>query len=438
MALFWVRTGNNGADAAFTIDDLGITIPTGAGWTVLSEGDSGDPSVDGYGQFTARELRDSNDLHDAIIAGSLEFSLDGLSESLQTYISDVHLTLDFKDDFFDLSDGRLRLPNEVQPPTSIPVPKPGDIFYDTDDGYLVFYSGVTNSWVTISDGGVATDHGSLSGLLDDDHTQYSLLAGDSTRNAITGEFDFSGGELLLPKAADPLTSYPGAVSGNVAYDTDDGYMVFYDGTKWVQVIDTDTIGNFSNLIDHGQLQGLGDDDHLQYGLLTGNAARNTVTGTYDFRDGYLITPTYPSAPAAQADGEISYINGVLYAYDAVRAKWLSVDRQVIVVSKRGNANDVYLRLGDGVATSETGVRALRNGTITGITAQTDTSATWVAEVHTGNALITGASLTVTAATGDQDGAINADFSQGDELQVFANTTGNIKAPVVFVEIAWRA
>lgn len=523
MALFWVRTGNNGADAAFTIDDLGYTVPTGAGWTALSEGSSADPFVDGYGQFTARELRDSNDLTTAILAGDLEFSLDGIEESLQTYIADVHLTLDFRDDFFDLNDGRLRLPNETQPPSSIPSPKPGDIFYDTDDGYLVFYSGVTNDWITITDSGaVTTDHGNLTGLGDDDHTQYALLSGNAARNAITGKFDFGtdAGELGLPKSTDPTTAYPSATAGDLAYDTDDGYVVYYDGaswvaissdnnhgnlfglldddhtqygllsgsaarnnvtgeydfgdgelrlpvtqdpfsayplaeegniaydqddgyvvfhngTEWVQLIDAFTIDNYV-IDDHGALNGLLDDDHTQYGLLAGSAARNQVTGTYDFADGYLIVPSPSTAPTPKGDGEIAFINGVLYAYDEVRAKWLSVDRQVIVAAKRGAANDVYLRLPDGVATSETGLRALRDGTITGITAQTDIAASWVAEVHTGNTLISGASLTITAASGDQDETIDADFSQGTELQVFANTTGIIRAPVVFIEIAWRA
>jgi len=526
MALFWVRTGSNGTGPDVDLDDLGITIATSASWTVLSEGSSSDPSVDGYGQFTARELRDSNDLSVEILAGNLEFSLDGLSEANRTYISDIHIMQDFLDDYLDLAAGRLTIPNEQQPPSTIPIPVPGDIFYDTDDGYLVFYSGVINDWVTITDAGTVTtehgnlvgladddhaqylllsgnaarntvtgkvdfgtdtgeiglpkstdptsaypsatagdlaydtddgyvvfydganwialesatavnDHGTLSGLGDDDHTQYSLLSGNAARNAVTGEFDFGDGELRFPVTQDPFSAYPLAEEGNVAYDQDDGYIVFHNGTEWIQVIDTLTIGDYV-IDDHGLLNGLLDDDHTQYGLLAGDLVRNTVTGTYNFGDGYLVAPTHSAAPAPQADGEITFIDGVLYGYDSLRGKWLSVDRTTFIASKKGNANDVYLRLPDGIATSQTGVRALRDGTIVGISAQTDDAATWDAEVHTADTLIAGASVTVTAATGDQDDAINADFTQGDELQVFANTTGNIRAPVVYVEIAWRA
>lgn len=435
MANFYVRTGNAGTDPDVSIDDLGIVIPTGATWTLLSEGDSSDPSIAGVGQFTSSELRDSDDLHILVTGGTLEFSLDGAAQATTTYVADVHLMEDFEDDHFDLRSGRLTLPSDTNPPGTIASPQPGDLFYDSDDGYLVFYNGVLGQWISITDSGsVLTDHGLLAGLLDDDHPQYGLLAGNAARNAVTGKYDFNGGELGLPTAADPTTAYPSATAGDIAYDTDDGYLVFYNGSAWIQLFD-----QVNTSLDHGDLTGLLDDDHTQYGLLAGNAARNAVTGTYDFTDGYLVAPVKSAAPTTNVvDGELAVVGGILYAYDATRTKWLSVDRVTVEASKQNGARNVYLRVGDGVASSQTGYRVLRDATITGLSAQTDNVESWTLEVRRNGVATPVATLAITAANGDQDAAVNADLAAGDELQLFANTaSGRIRAPVALIELAWR-
>jgi len=347
MSLIWVRTGNAGTDPQVSINDLGIIIPTGTAWTKLSAGSSADPDDDGYGQFSSRELRDSVDLYNLITTSALEFSLDGLVTSTITWVADLPLMQDFTDDHFNLSAGRLTLPGDTNPPGTIASPQPGDLFYDTDDGYLVFYSGVTSQWVTITDSGVTTDHGVLTGLLDDDHSQYGLLAG--------------------------------------------------------------------------------------------NSARNAIAGTYNFADGYLIAPTYPSPPAVNVvDGEMFYSNGILYVYDGTRAKWLSTDRQKILSGKKKKAKDVYLRTVNGISSLETGIPALRNGTIVGIGIQTDDPETWTFEIRKNNSVTVISSLASGGLTGAIDTTINVDFIAGDELQFYANTSGSsIKAPVAYVEIAWR-
>ena len=522
MANLWVRTGNNGTDPAFFVDDLGFEIPTGAGWTALTEGSQSDPFVDGYGQFTARELRDSDDLYEAITGGSLEFSVDGVNESTDTYIADLPITREFRDDDFDLRLGRLTVPNDINPPVNISDARPGDLFYDTDDGYLVFYSGVLSQFITITDSGsVISDHGALAGLLDDDHTQYALLSGNAARNPVTGKFDFGtdAGELGLPKSDDPTTNFPSAVAGDIAYDTDDGYLVFYNGTAWTQIagsggvtdhgalsglLDDDHTqyglltgaaarnaitgeydftggqlrvptatdptaaypgavtgnvavdsndgymvfhdgANFVRLLDegdlpfdHGGLGGLLDDDHTQYGLLAGNAARNAITGTYDFGDGYLIAPTYSVAPTENVvEGEVAVVGGLLYAYDSTRSKWLSVDRNLITAGRnQAGASNIYLRVEDRIPSNQSSYRALRDGTITALFGNTNATETWTVEIRLNGSTSPSASLVITAATGDQDITIDVDFSAGDTIEFFCNGT-NINRPFAGAEIAWR-
>lgn len=441
---FYVRTGGDGYNAAVAIDDLGVTIETGVpqpgggtSWTLLSAGDDGNPNLDGYGQFTARELRNSEDLYDLIIATTLEYSLDGSTEETKAFVSDIPLMRDYTDDHFDLTGGRLTLPNDTNPPANITDPLPGDLLYDTDDGYLTFYSGVLSQWITITDSGsVVSDHGALTGLLDDDHTQYALLSGNAARNPITGKFDWGtdAGELGLPKSTDPTSAFGSAAAGDLAYDTDDGYVVFYDGANWIALESAAAVN------DHGALTGLLDDDHTQYGLLAGNAARNAVTGTYDFTDGYLINPVSTVAPTDNlVDGSVTFIDGVMYSYDATRAAWLSIDRKFVTGGKSGNAIDVYLRISDGIASSQTGFRALRDGTIVGMFAQADTSSTWDLEVRLNGSTSPSATLSLAAVSGNQDTTTNVNFSQGDEIQLFVQTTpGNTaKAPIAGVEIAWR-
>lgn len=517
MTLLWVRTGNNGADPDVDIEDLGITIPTGATWTALTSGDESDPFIDGYGQFQPQELRDSIDLYDLIVAGSLEYSFDGVTEATETYDPEQVLADHLRNNDFDLRTGRLTLPNDINPPSNIGDPRAGDLIYDTDDGYLVFYSGVLSQWITITDSGsVISDHGALAGLLDDDHPQYLLLSGDAVRNPVTGTIDVSDGYLVLTNTTD-VNQIPTPASGQIAFDSDDGYLLFYDGTSWIQITDENTSGvtdhgglsglldddhpqyllldgdkvrnpvtggidisdgylvlpnyadpttqiptpdigdiaydtddgyvvvydgaNWVNIADggdHGTLSGLGDDDHSQYGLLDGDAARNAVTGTYDFSDGYFIAPNYSVAPTEnQVEGELAVVDGLLYAYDSTRSKWLSVNReQVWAARAANNATDIYLRIHDRVVSFLSSYRALRDGTITGLVANTRIAETWTLEVRINGAASSSATLAVTAATGAQDSTIDVDISAGDTIELYCNGT-NISFPVGGVEIAWR-
>ena len=320
------------ASGTVAIPDLGISVGDSS-WTLLAASSPADAEGNS-GQFTAREIRDSGDLYDLIIAETLLWSKDGsVTEAAADYVADFMLTQDFTDDLFDLTDGRFVFPNGSSVPAS---GLEGETFWDNDDDSLMVWDGV--QWITVQLG--TTDHGSLDGLGDDDHSIYLLLDGDLARNAVTGGVDFSSASgLILPTGTDQTGL--SATEGNIMWDTDDDTLYLYDGSQWVNVgaaiasgvldhgiltgLDDDdhpqyhdgslaytgnldmggnaitNVGNVDGVdisafyssylahgphyTDHDQLAGLGDDDHSQYLLLSGDAARNAVTGAIDMSGG---------------------------------------------------------------------------------------------------------------------------------------------------------
>ena len=418
-----------GAAANVLIPDLGFTVPQGPSWTMLNEELPGD-AVGNSGQFNAREIRNSADLKALITAGTLEWSRDGVTAGVGSdYLADFMLMQDFTDDTLDLTSGNLVLPNGNSYPSS---GVGGQIFYDVDDETLFVWNPNTLIWDAIAtSSGISNDHGMLGGLYDDDHPQYALLAGNLARNTFTGGADFSSTSgLILPTAIDRTGL--ALVEGNIMFDSDDNQLWLYDGNNWLTLAST-----LSGLLDHGALTGLLDDDHPQYANL---GQDETVSGLWTFNPSatepsLVLTPHSAPTVANSVDGAVVIIDGVLYTYDGTRGTYLSVDRKMVLASRQGNATHLYLRVGgEGVPTSETGVRMLRDGTIVGIFAQTSSAKTWTFEVRRNGSVI--ASLSIVAATGSQVTNTNVDFSQGDVLQFFANGTA-IPFPVGGCEVAWR-
>jgi len=151
---------------------------------------------------------------------------------------------------------------------------------------------------------------------------------------------------------------------------------------------------------------------------------------------FVIVPDSAAPTTKVVDGAVSVVGGVLYAYDGTRSKWLSVDRKMVWAGRNANATNLYLRTVDSVATSVSGYRALRSGTITGLVAQTGSNSTWTLEIRKNGVTTPIASLSITTASGAQDATINVDFNAGDELEIFCNGSA-VPTPVGGAEIAWR-
>ena len=102
---------------------------------------------------------------------------------------------------------------------------PGDIAIRTDAGAGNIYvkgSGTGNTgWIDLGSSG-ATDHGALTGLSDDDHTQYALLAGRSGGQVLTG--GTAGGDDIT------LRSTTNATKGDVILNDQGGNVTVGGGT----------------------------------------------------------------------------------------------------------------------------------------------------------------------------------------------------------------
>jgi hypothetical protein len=180
------------------------------------------------------------------------------------------------------------------------------------------------------------DHGSLDGLMDDDHPQYTLVDGTRAFTGVVGGIDptapthlttkdyvdtlvASGITYLKPVLDKDLATPPGGptagdryivdavatgawvgretdiaewngatwdftvpVSGNTVLVEDESNLYVFDGVDWVQITTTTP--------DHGTLGGLLDDDHTQYSLADGTRDfTGVVVGVDPVADNQLTT-----------------------------------------------------------------------------------------------------------------------------------------------------
>ncbi|MBU2995018.1 hypothetical protein KO500_01165 [Cellulophaga baltica] len=140
-----------------------------------------------------------------------------------------------------------------------------------------------------------------------------------------------------------------------------------------------------------------------------------------------------STPTGTDNGQLFMgDDGILYAYDSGRGKWLSIDRSLLNYESIVTAlNAVYI--------GASGVRVPRDATITGITVQSGSilGTPWSVEVRknglTGNLLTLGIS---SIESGKHDSNVNIDVNEGDYLRIYINGA-LVVLPQALIEIAWR-
>lgn len=124
---------------------------------------------------------------------------------------------------------------------------PGDLTQGgASSGQALVWNG--SAWAPAAAG--VTDHGALTGLGDDDHSQYALADGSR------GSF-----------AALSHTHAPSALTQGGASS---GQVLTWNGSAWAPATPATVV------TDHGNLTGLSDDDHAQYALLTPTASTRNV------------------------------------------------------------------------------------------------------------------------------------------------------------------
>jgi len=174
---------------------------------------------------------------------------------------------------------------------------------------------VDNEISTLS-GSIVLDHGGLTGLDDDDHTQYVPTNGSRGFTSTVSGIDPSQDYHLATKwyIDNELATISGGIVQNHhdlngLEDDDHPQYVLEDGTRGFtgtvsgidptqdyhlttkDYVDTEITNNV--ITDHGNLNGLDDDDHTQYILVSGTRAfTGTVGGITPTADDHLTTKGY--------------------------------------------------------------------------------------------------------------------------------------------------
>lgn len=267
------------------------------------------------------------------------------------------------------------------------------------------------SWVTNAGGGV-TDHGALTGLTDDDHTQYALLAGRAGGQTLIG--GTSGSETLT------LESTSNATKGNILFKDPVRFEDPAIGTNYVQiqaptlggnytltlpiddgaageVLSTDGSGILSwvanaGATDHGALTGLTDDDHTQYALLAGRAGGQTFIGGTGSSEILTLESTSDASK-----GAILFKDPVRFEdpdagtnYVQVQAPTtLTADYTLTLPIDNGMANQVLSTDGSGVLSWVNNTGVTDHGALTGLTDDDHTQYALLAGRAGGQTLIGG-------------------------------------------------
>jgi hypothetical protein len=148
----------------------------------------------------------------------------------------------------------------------------------------------------------------------------------------------------------------------------------------------------------------------------------------------------PSAtPTGTSTGQLFVgTDGILYIYDATRLKWLSVSRSMVGWGNNGGTpTNTYLNQFGNSPSSSNGWRMMRNGTITGITAQANVNQTWTLQIRKNDAVAVIATLTIPGVQGNHSNSLNIDVQEGDYLQAVLISAANVVSPQALIEVAWR-
>lgn len=140
---------------------------------------------------------------------------------------------------------------------------------------------------------------------------------------------------------------------------------------------------------------------------------------------------------ADAGPRIVVSDGISYLFDQSRGKLLSISRLTLRAGSQSRVvSNQYLRVEDRQPTMSVGDVVPRNATLVGITANCETSHTWVLEIRKRGSLDPLVSLNVLTDNMAKSTALNVDINADTVLQFFVNGI-NVPVPRGLLEIAWR-
>ena len=419
----WQLQIRNDSTADVFIEDLGINVPAG-------------DTIDFADQFTYPQISESDDLRAAVSGGDLV--LNGYDGDLSaadglTYLEIVHIYY-LEDNYY--SKVELQTPGDsivdwenivnvppfgfftwgepvearvlaiqAAPPAN---PSTYDFYVDTDDNHLYKWDGT--AWVDSKL------------LVEGDR----VIALDSTSENIfeltTGVWTDQGQS--LDNAAVIVNNDGEELPALYVYEAE--YLL-----AWVKIADSNVFA--ANTLDQAYDQGgpgVGREIFVDSG-----AVKLSASGGY----APLELTDLASAPVTGlADGQMAVINGLLYEYDDVRTKWLSVQRMIFTFGRNGNTKNQYLNFGVGnMASNNAGFRIPRDATIVMMSGQLDAVGTCNMRIRKNDTATNIATLAIAAAQGASDLTTDINISAGDFLQSYLDATSGVPDPVLIIEIAWR-
>jgi hypothetical protein len=182
------------------------------------------------------------------------------------------------------------------------------------------------------------------------------------------------------------------------------------------------------LDDHSELNGLGNDDHLQYLRTDGT---RQLSGDWNYGSANISGTGSFFGNGATLSG-VAYVDGDdVYFYDTTRDKDLGV--AIIEVGcgrSSANTTNQYLRTFNGTPMNLAGIALPVDATLIGMSASGGSNTqTWTAQVGKNDVATALDSITVTNSYENHSWDNDVDFSAGDRIQVYLNGI-NISYPQV--------
>lgn len=137
-------------------------------------------------------------------------------------------------------------------------------------------------------------------------------------------------------------------------------------------------------------------------------------------------------------GQFRLENGILFVYDSIRLKFVSVDRTILSFGDNGSLKNNYLSVSANADSEKSGFRLFRNAVITAISLNLEKAKDCTVSIRRNHNIINLVSISnVPPNFGNQIDGLNIDLNTGDFLQAYLASSQNINNPVLAAEIAWR-
>lgn len=218
----------------------------------------------------------------------------------------------------------------------------GDMTLEPGQTTLFLYNSTIDRWTVPNAVGAtgATDHGALTGLSDDDHTQYALLAGRATGQTITGG-TASGDDLTLRSTTD-------ATKGDIIIADQGGNVTVGGGATASELRILEPSGSGSNYVSlKTDASAANASLSLAYATSTANTASITI-GSGDTNAGVALVPkgtgalTFAVPDGASTGGNARGTNAIDLQTDRNAATQVaSGTNSVVVGGRRNTASGTY-------------------------------------------------------------------------------------------------